>query len=73
MADFTEQVEDAELQEALVNALNRPKPFRNFKWIVENDGDYREKWFDYKRKRYIEHVEEQVEMNQEEFEWCLNH
>jgi len=32
MADFAESIDDSKLRERLINALNRPKPFRNFKW-----------------------------------------
>ena len=61
MADFIDTVDDRNLQERLVNALNRRKPFRNFKWVIDNSGEYRQKWFDYKEKRYIEAVKKQIE------------
>jgi len=32
MADFAESVDNSKLRGRLINALNRPKPFRNFKW-----------------------------------------
>ncbi|MBN2777957.1 MAG: hypothetical protein JXR36_09950 [Bacteroidales bacterium] len=61
MADFAESVEDINLQKKLINALNRPKPFRNFMWNIDNSGDYRQKWFQFKNKRYIQWVTEQIE------------
>ena len=61
MADFIDTVDDRNLQERLVNALNRRKPFRNFKWEIDNSGEYRQKWFEYKEKRYIEAVKKQIE------------
>lgn len=61
MADFAETVEDINLQKKLFNALNRPKPFRNFMWNIDNSGDYRQKWFQFKNKRYIQWVTEQIE------------
>ena len=61
MADFAEVVEDINLQKKLINALNRPKPFRNFMWNIDNSGDYRQKWFQFKNKRYIQWVTEQIE------------
>jgi hypothetical protein len=67
MEDFAEIVEDAELQNKLINALNRPKPFRNFKWIIDNSGDYRQQWFDYKNMRYIQWIKEQVDLNKNKF------
>lgn len=63
-------MDSASLQEKLINALNRSKPFSNFKWIIDNSGDYRQKWFDFKNQKYIEWVEEKIsELNSmEEFE-----
>jgi hypothetical protein len=61
MADFAESVDSVELRESLIKALNRKHPFQNFKWVVDNAGQYRQKWFDYKNKRYIEWVEDQLE------------
>ncbi len=61
MADFAETVEDQKIQDKLMDALNGPKPFRNFKWQIDNSGEYRKKWFDYKTERYIEFVKAQVD------------
>ena len=60
MEDFTESIDNEELRRELINALNRPKPFRNFNERIDNSGDYRQQWFDYKKKRFIEHVKEQI-------------
>ena len=70
MEDFAYSVDSASLQEKLINALNRSKPFSNFKWIIDNSGDYRQKWVDFKNQKYIEWVEEKIsELNSmEEFE-----
>ena len=59
MADFAENVEDAKLRNRLINALNGPKPFRNFKWQIDNSGEYREEWFQFKTMRYIQWVKDQ--------------
>jgi hypothetical protein len=61
MEDFIETLDDTQLQNRLINALNKSKPFRNFKWEVDNSGEYREKWFAYKKKRLIAWVEEQID------------
>jgi hypothetical protein len=46
MADFAEQVDDNQLlQDQLISALNRHKPFQGFKHIIHNSGKYREQWF----------------------------
>jgi hypothetical protein len=62
MADFAERVDDKKLQDKLYNALNRRGPFQNFKWEIDNSGEYRQRWFDYKKMRYIEWVKEQLEV-----------
>jgi hypothetical protein len=53
MADFAETVDNLTLKDRLFNALNKPKPFRNFKWEIDNSEEYRQKWFDYKNQRII--------------------
>lgn len=63
MADFTDTVDD-ELKEKLIQALNRPKPFRSFKFVIDNSGPYREKWFSFKESRLIDWVERQLQRNQ---------
>ena len=70
MADFAESVDSRELRDSLINALNKKHPFRNFKWVVDNSGPYRQKWFDFKNQRLIEWVEKKLgELNSlEEFQ-----
>ncbi|MEO8414575.1 MAG: UPF0158 family protein [Ginsengibacter sp.] len=60
MADFTEQLTDSKLQDKLVNALNKNRPFREFKFVIDNSGEQRQRWFDFKNERYIEWTEEQL-------------
>jgi hypothetical protein len=62
MADFGENVDSRELRDSLINALNRKHPFQNFKWVVDNSGPYRQKWFDFKNQRLIEWVKDQLEV-----------
>jgi len=61
MEDFAERINDVQLQKKLFHALSNKKPFRNFKWVIDNSGEYREKWFDYKRTRYRQAVKDQIE------------
>jgi len=68
MVDFAESVDDSKLQDKLINALNRPKPFRNFKWQIDNSGAYRQQWFDYKKMRYIKWIKKQIDLNKKDFE-----
>jgi len=62
MADFAESVDSRELRDRLINALNKKHPFRNFKWVVDNSGPYRQRWFDFKNQRLIEWVKDQLEI-----------
>ncbi len=65
MSDFAEQLTDKKLQDELVSALNRKKPFREFKFVIDNSGAYRQSWFDFKNKRYIEWTEAQLKIQNE--------
>ena len=52
MADFTEQLDDnSELKRQLIAALNKKKPFREFKFVIDNSGVYRQQWFNFKNER----------------------
>jgi hypothetical protein len=56
MEDFAGQVDDQKLREKLLDALNRPKPFSQFKWVIDNSGEYRQKWFEFRDARHVEWV-----------------
>ncbi len=60
MEEFVETVEDKELKMKLELGLSLSKPFRNFKDIIDDAGEYREKWFEFKNMKYIEYVKEQL-------------
>ena len=68
MVDFAESVNDIGLQNKLIDALNRLKPFQNFKWQIDNSGEYRQQWFDFKKKHYIQWVKYQIDLNNKDFE-----
>ena len=49
MANFTEQLNDHDkIKNVLIKALNKKKPFREFKFAIDNSGVYRQQWFDFK-------------------------
>ena len=54
MVDFAEQLTNPRLQEELFRALDKRGPFREFKYVVDNSGDYREEWFAFKNQRYLD-------------------
>lgn len=64
MVDFTEQVPNARLQEKLFRALDKRSPFREFKYEIDNSGDFREEWFAFKNQRYVAWVSQQLEINE---------
>ncbi len=62
MEGFTESLSDSNhLKNKLIAALNRKKPFREFKFVIENSGEYRKMWFDYKNQKLIEWVNDSIE------------
>ncbi len=67
MADFAESIDDEWLQDRLIQALNGSKPFKNFKWQIDNSDRYRQRWFDFKKMRYVQWVKEQIVSNSESF------
>ena len=62
MEDFKNQVEDDKFERDLERALNRRKPFQNFKNLIDN-SDYREKWFQFKQKEIEKIVIKNIERN----------
>jgi hypothetical protein len=61
MQDFLEKIPDAQFKARLAETLNKPKPIRNFKNAVENNGDYRQKWYTFKNQKMKDWVKEQIE------------
>lgn len=58
MEDFTNQVSNNAIRDRLIIALNRRKPFRHFKYEVDNNEDIRQQWFKFKEIRYEEWVKD---------------
>jgi hypothetical protein len=62
MEDFAGQLSDRNpLKHQLLKALSERKPFRQFKFVIDDSGDFREEWFDYKRARLEEWVRGEFE------------
>ncbi|GEM_PF-54488 len=47
MADFTDSLADSKAKRDLERALERPRPFRNFKDTLDSYPDLRDEWFRY--------------------------
>ena len=60
MEDFANTEVPQKEQIQLLSALERRKPFRNFNALI-HDSDYRQLWFDYRMKRYMDWVREELE------------
>lgn len=72
MENFTSQVSNIEIRNRLVHALNRNKPFKNFKYEVDYDETVRQEWFKYKANKYEEWVREYLENIEDEKKDKLN-
>lgn len=59
MEDFAYSLTDTDFRDKILERLERRKPFQNFKRLIDA-SDYRQDWFDFKKKAYIEWVKEQV-------------
>lgn len=59
MSEFANQVSDNNLQSRLFDALRKNKPFREFKFVIDNSGDFRKQWFDFKNKSQQDFVARQ--------------
>ena len=61
MNDFAGHLTDPLLRSQLFDALSKSKPFRQFKYVIDNSGDIREQWFDFKNKREQDYVARQLQ------------
>ena len=61
MEDFAHSLKNKGLKNRLLAALDKRKPFREFKHVVDNAGDYRDDWFAFRRSKFRELVQEQIE------------
>jgi hypothetical protein len=60
MEDFVNSLDNDDIKKRLEYALSRPKPFRNFKYEIDQ-SDHRQSWFDFRLNANIEWVKEQLE------------
>ncbi len=64
MVDFAEQLTNQSLQEKLLRALDKPKPFSEFKYVIDNSGIHREEWFAFKNQQYVDWVRRQLDRHE---------
>ena len=60
MSEFADQLTDKDLQSRLFDALRKKKPFKEFKFVIDNSGDFRQQWFDFKNKWQQDFVTRQL-------------
>ena len=60
MSEFADQLTDKDLQSRLFDALRKKKPFKEFKFVIDNSGDFRQQWFDFKNKWHQDFVTRQL-------------
>ncbi|HNU21723.1 MAG TPA: UPF0158 family protein [Bacteroidales bacterium] len=60
MSEFADQLTDKNLQSRLFDALRKNKPFKEFKLVIDNSGDFRQQWFDFKNKWQQDFVARQL-------------
>ena len=63
MERFTEYISNGALREKLLTALAKRKPFRNFKFEIDNAGPFRQKWFDFQKEQVVKWVKDQLELD----------
>ena len=57
MAEFIDSLQYSnKLKNKLTFALTKKKPFREFKFTIDNSGPFRQQWFDFKNKKLKEWV-----------------
>ncbi len=56
MEGFADTVDQDAIREKLKLVLSMAKPFRNFKFTIDQSGKYREEWFAFKARRLMEKV-----------------
>lgn len=62
MAQFVDTFADSnKLKNKLIDALNKKKPFREFKYVIDNSGEYRQKWFEFKNQNLQKWVQDKFD------------
>lgn len=64
MESFAEQVEDAQIQQRLFYALNKDKPFKNFKYEIDFHDGLKSAWFAHKNAKTTTWVAKQIQSAQ---------
>jgi hypothetical protein len=60
MEDFIELMDDGEVKDLLIDALNRKSPFYNFRYVLNGNPEVRTQFDDYKLSCIIEMVKRSI-------------
>jgi len=67
MEEFTNTLsQTSRLRDRLIDALENRRPFRNFKFVIDNSGEFRQHWFDFKAEWLQHWVREQIKNTESE-------
>ena len=61
MEEFIHSLENIPTKNRLLQAITGRKPFANFKYQIDNSGEYRDSWFAFRREKTIEWIQNQLE------------
>lgn len=61
MENFAYSLTDSNFRDKILDRISRKKPFQNFRLLIDS-SDYRQDWFDFKKKAYIDYVKQQIEI-----------
>jgi hypothetical protein len=62
MVDFVASLNNStQLKSKLINALNMKKPFREFKFVIDNSSKYKQQWFDFKNQKLQKWVQDKFD------------
>lgn len=64
MERFAEGQEDPRVREALLDALDRPKPFQRFKAALSRFPEVRERWYEYENDKSIHEARAWLALNE---------
>lgn len=69
MENFTDRLSDnSKLKDKLIHSLNKKKPFSQFKHVIDNSGEYRQQWFDFKEAQLKQWVRDKFKAANYDYE-----
>jgi hypothetical protein len=60
MEGFVYGIEDDKIKERFLRAINRPKPFTNFRYELDFHDELKDAWYKFKEQRTIEWVKREL-------------